>query len=181
MIFRLAQAQAQLARTPHLLRAWYDGLPDPWLLADEGPDTFSPRDVLAHLIYGERADWMARVRLILADGEGRCFDPFDRRGFLDEARSWSLPALLDEFEALRTANLAELAGLCLTERDLHARGRHPEFGAVTLRELLAAWVVHDLDHVAQAARVMAKRYTSDAGPWINYLPILVSGKPQPRH
>ncbi len=181
MTFKLAQAQALLSRTPALLRAWFCGLPEAWLQADEGPDTFCARDILAHLIHGERTDWMVRARLILEHGEARPFEPFERFGYLEEARTHGTERLLEEFEALRAANLAELEGLQLKERDLLKCGTHPAFGRVTLRELLASWVIHDLDHLGQAARVMAKRYASDAGPWINYMPILTMGKAQPRN
>ena len=179
MVFHLPQAQAQLARTPALLRAWFCGLPEPWLRLNEGPETFSARDILAHLIHGERTDWMVRLRLLLEHGEGCPFESFERQGFLAEAKGWTVEALLDEFEALRASNLQELASLGLTEADLHRCGTHPVFGRVTLRELLAAWVVHDLDHLAQAARVMARGYTSDVGPWINFMPILTMWKAQP--
>lgn len=172
MNFDLAEARAQLARTPGTLRAWFMGLPDPWLRADEGPETFSARDVLAHLIYGERTDWLARTRIILEQGESRPFDPFDRRGFLDEAKSWSLEALLSEFERLRAANLEALDALHIQPADLARKGAHPGLGPVTLEQLLAAWVVHDLGHIAQASRVMAKRYKAEVGPWVDYLPVL---------
>ena len=172
MPFDLQEAQAQLAHTPAVFRAWFTGLPESWLLADEGPDTFSPRDVLAHLIFGERTDWIPRVRIIVEQGESRPFEPFDRRGFLDEARGWSLEALLTEFEGLRAANLEALAALNLQPSDLARKGAHPGLGAVTLEQLLAAWVVHDLGHIAQAARVMSKRYKAAVGPWLDYLPVL---------
>jgi hypothetical protein len=172
MPFDLHDAQEQLSRTPGVLRAWFSGLSSAWLEADEGSGTFSPRDVLAHLIYGERTDWVVRVRLILEHGEGRPFEPFDRRGFLDEARTWSIVALLDEFERLRLENLAALEGFGLRPEDLDRRGTHPGLGAVTLGQLLASWVVHDLDHQAQIARVMAKRYKAEVGPWVDYLPVL---------
>lgn len=172
MILDLTEIHAQLARTPALLQSWFTGLPDPCLTTDEGPDTFSARDVLAHLIFGERTDWMARVRLILEHGEGRPFEPFDRRGFLDEARAWPLEDLLTEFQRLRSANLDALAALNLTPADLTKTGLHPALGPVTLGQLLATWVVHDLGHVAQAARVLAKRYRAEVGPWIDYLPVL---------
>lgn len=172
MSFHLTEARAQLARTPPTLRAWLVGLPEPWLSADEGPDTFSPRDVLAHLIYGERVDWVPRARIILEQGETRPFEPFDRRGFLDEAKGWSLEALLDEFDRLRAVNLAALDALHLQLADLERKGAHPGLGQVTLEQLLAAWVVHDLGHLAQIARVMAKRYKAEVGPWVDYLPVL---------
>ena len=164
-----------------LIRAWFAGLPDPWLRLNEGPNTFSARDILVHLIHGERTDWMVRIRLLLEQGEACPFEPFDREGFMAESKDWSLDSLLDEFESLRNANLRELASLGLTGQDLQRCGTHPVFGRVTLRELLAAWVVHDLDHLAQAARVMARGYTSDVGPWINFMPILTMWKAQPGH
>lgn len=168
----LAEARAQLTRTPGTLRAWLSGLPESWLSADEGPGTFNPRDVLAHLIYGERVDWIPRTRIILEHGEGRPFEPFDRRGFLDEAKCWNLDALLDEFERLRLANLSAFDALRLRPEDLRRTGAHPGLGTITLEQLLAAWVVHDLGHLAQIARVMAKRLETEVGPWVDYLPVL---------
>lgn len=175
-MFRLPNATLHLASTPGILRAWLAGLPEPCLRVDEGPGTFSARDILAHLIHGERTDWMPRLRLIREFGEDRPFEPFDRDGFLKEARAMDLDTLLDMFASLRAANLAELEDLNLAEWDLNATGSHPAFGRVSVRELLASWVVHDLDHLGQIARVMAKSYTTDVGPWVHYLPILMMGK-----
>ncbi len=172
MPFDLDEAKAQLTRTPALLRAWFLGLQEAWLMADEGPETFSARDVLAHLIHGERVDWIPRARLILGHGEARPFEPFDRRGFLDEAKRWTLEALLDEFERLRRANLEAVDAMRLSAADLRRTGLHPGLGRVTLEQLLATWVVHDLNHIAQIARVMAKRYKAGVGPWVDYLPLL---------
>lgn len=172
MALDLTEARAQLARTPGTLQAWFGALPEAWLTADEGADTFSARDVLAHLIHGERTDWMARVRRIREEGEARPFDPFDRFAFLEAARGWPVAELLAEFARLRADNLRALEALSLTPEDLTRTGRHPALGVVTLENLLATWVVHDLGHLAQAARVMAKRYTADVGPWAEYLPIL---------
>lgn len=172
MPIQLNEVLTQLSRTPAMLRAWFSGLPECWLTTDEGPDTFSARDVLAHLIHGERTDWMARVRLILEAGEGTPFEPFDRGGFLAEARTWSVEDLLDEFTALRRANLQALEALQLQWSDLDRRGTHPALGSVTLGQLLATWTVHDLGHVAQAAWVMAKAYRVEVGPWEAYLPVL---------
>ena len=171
MTVDLAETEALLARTPTLLRAWFTDLPSPWLEADEGPGTFSARDVLIHLIHGEQVNWMDRVRRILEDGDGVPFEAFDREGFQAEARAWSLEALLDKFEQVRRANLQSLRELVRTP-DLGKRGLHPALGPVTLEQLLATWVVHDLGHVAQAARVMAKRHSEAVGPWKAYLPIL---------
>jgi hypothetical protein len=173
--FDLFEAQAQLERTPALLNAWLRGAGDAWLDArSEGPESFSPRDVVGHLIGGERTDWMVRARIILEPGGARPFDPFDRVAFKREGAGKSIGALLDEFALLRRANLHALRALALTPADLVRRGRHPDpsFGVVTLGQLLATWVVHDLSHVAQIARVMGKRYSEDVGPWKAYLPML---------
>lgn len=172
MPFDLAESHAQLARTPEVLAAWLPGLPPAWLEADEGPDTFSPRDVIAHLIQAERSDWLPRVRMILEVGESQAFPPFDRRAFQEEARTWTVEALAAEFRRLRQESLAALDALALAPSDLARRGAHPAFGPVTLQQLLATWTVHDLGHLAQIARVMAKRYKAEVGPWIEYLPIL---------
>ncbi len=172
MTFELQDARAILERTPGLFRAWFAGLPDGWLAADEGPGTYAPRDVLAHLIHGERTDWIPRLRLILDRGEAEAFPPFLRDGFQEEARGWPLARLLAAFEAERAASLAALDAADLGAADLDRRGIHPAFGPVTLRQLLATWTVHDLGHVAQAARAMAKRYREDVGPWTAYLPVL---------
>lgn len=172
MALELLEAQAQLIRTPSILRTWFTGLPAAWLEADEGEGTFSPRDVLAHLIHGERADWLPRIRWILEAGEGKAFEPFDRQGFLEEAKTWPMDALLDEFDRLRGESLDAVAALHLSPGDLFRRGLHPSLGSVTLEALLATWVVHDLGHLAQIARVMAKRYKAEVGPWLDYLPVV---------
>lgn len=172
MSFDLADGIAVLERTPATFRALLAGLPDSWIHVDEGPDTFSPFDNLGHLIHGERADWIPRARIILAQGADRTFEPYDRFAQQRESAGKSLAVLLDEFEALRRENLATLRGWDLTERELAFEGRHPALGPVTLRQLLATWVAHDLGHLAQTARVMAKRHREAVGPWRAYLPIL---------
>jgi hypothetical protein len=141
-------------------------------MENEGPETWSPFDVVGHLIHGERTDWMQRVRIILDAGETRPFDPFDRFAQFRESQGRSLTDLLDEFGALRAENLRRLAQLELTGEDLDRRGLHPALGPVTMRELLATWVAHDLGHIAQITRVMAKRHADDVGPWREYLPVL---------
>ncbi len=161
-----------LGRTPATLRALLVPLRDPWVACDEGPGTFSPRDVLGHLILGEETDWIPRARIILEHGESRPFDPFDRFGFRESAASLTVAELLDRFEALRSRNLDNLASLRLGPADLERKGLHPELGPVTLGELLATWIAHDLDHVAQVARVMARRCREDVGPWRAFLRIL---------
>lgn len=172
MELNVAEATAVLGRTPATLRALLDDLPLPWLEAHEGPGTFSPRDVLGHLIEGEKTDWVPRMQLILASGPARAFTPFDRFGFRETIRGRSITSLLTEFESLRAANLDTLRALDLTPAQLALEGRHPELGSVTLGQLLATWAVHDLDHVGQVARVMSKRYAAEVGPWKAYLGIL---------
>lgn len=172
MGFRLDEALAVLERTPAVLSAWLSDLPAPWLDANEGPETFSARDVLAHLISGEEDDWLPRARLILAHGEGKAFTPFDRFAFRERHGARSTAELLGVFARLRERNLTELRGLELGPRELALRGRHPELGTVTLEQLLATWVVHDLGHLAQIARVQAKRWSVEVGPWRAYLPVL---------
>jgi uncharacterized damage-inducible protein DinB len=169
--FNLSDAAAVLARTPASLSALLAGLPETWVRATEGEGTWSPYDVVGHLIHGERTDWIPRARHILA-GERRPFDPFDRTAQFAEGRGRSLDELLATFAALRQENLAALAGLSLTEADLSLTGLHPELGKVTLGQLLATWVVHDLDHLGQIARTMAKAYAGAVGPWGAYLSIL---------
>ncbi|GLC25954.1 DinB family protein [Roseisolibacter agri] len=172
MDFDLPTALPVLARTPHALRALLAGLPAEWTDATEGPETWSPYDVLGHLIHGERTDWIARARIILAQGADRRFTPYDRFAQFRESQGKSLGDLLDEFAALRAENLATLEGWRLTDAQLALEGEHPAFGPVTLRQLLATWVAHDLGHVAQVARVMAKQYRDAVGPWRAYLPVL---------
>ena len=170
--FRLDEAVALLERTPSLLDAQLRGLPEPWLSCDEGPKTWSPFLVVGHLIHGEKTDWIPRARRILDEGETRPFEPFDRFAQIEATKGRPLADLLDEFAILRRASLDELAAMNLGEKELDRRGRHPELGAVTLRQLLATWVAHDLDHVQQIARVMAKRYAGECGPWSAYLRIV---------
>lgn len=171
MAFERDEAVALLERTPAALSSLLAGLPEPWLVADEGPDTFNPRDVIGHLVHGERTDWIPRVRRILEDGESVAFEPFDRFGHAS-LPGGSVAQLLAEFGEARRESLVHLRALVRADDVLERAGRHPAFGRVTLRELLAAWVVHDLTHLAQIARVMAGRYRDDVGPWSEYLGIL---------
>lgn len=172
MDFEVRSGIAVLERTPHTMRAMLAGLPSTWTDATEGPETWSPYDIMGHLIQGERSDWIPRAQLILAQGPQRRFTPYDRFAQFRESQGKSLAELLDEFASLRAGNLATLAGWRLTDAQLALEGEHPEFGPVTLRQLLATWVAHDLGHVAQTARVMAKQYREAIGPWRAYLPIM---------
>ena len=172
MDFALVAGRAILERTPHTLRAMLAGLPAAWTDATEGPETWSPHVVVGHLVEGERTNWIPRAQLILAQGPARRFTPFDRLGRLRGGERPSLADLLDEFARARAGSLATLAGWRLTDAQLALEGEHPEFGPVTLRQLLATWVAHDLGHVAQIARVMAKQYREAVGPWRAYLSIM---------
>jgi hypothetical protein len=172
MQYRLDEALAILERTPRTLDAFLHDLPDAWARASEGPETWSPYDVVGHLIHGERTDWIPRARVILEHGEDEPFEPFDRFAQFESSQGKSLEALLDEFAALRAASLEALSAWGLSPADLERTGRHPELGRVTLGQHLATWVVHDLGHLAQIARAMAKQYADEVGPWGAYLPIL---------
>jgi hypothetical protein len=172
MDFDLTAGVAVLERTPATLRAMLAGLPPAWTDATEGPETWSPYVIVGHLIHGERTDWSPRSRIILAQGPERRFTPFDRFAQFRESEGKSLADLLDEFARLRAENLATLREWRLTDAQLALEGEHPELGPVTLRQLLATWVAHDLGHVAQTARVMAKQYREAVGPWRAYLPVL---------
>src|SRR5690349_20149600 len=172
MDFDLSTGIVVLERTPRTLRAMLAGLPAAWYDATEGPETWSPYVVVAHLIHGERADWIPRDRIILEQGTSRRFAPFDRVAQLRESQRKTLGDLLDELALLREESHTTLRGWRLTDAQLALEGEHPEFGAVTLRQLHATWVAHDLSHVAQISRVMAKQYRDAVGPWRKYLPIM---------
>ncbi|MGH7585944.1 MAG: DinB family protein [Gemmatimonadales bacterium] len=158
-----------LRRTPRVLDAMLRGLPDAWGRATEGPGTWSPFDVVGHLIHGERADWMLRVEHILAHGPARPFPPFDREAMLEASRGRSLDALLDQFAELRNAGLHRLAKLQLTDADLTRGGLHPDLGSVTLGQHLSTWVAHDLGHLVQVSRTMGRTLRDAVGPWRRYL------------
>jgi hypothetical protein len=170
--FDLAHAVEVLERTPAAFRALLGGLSDAWTTPNEGPDTFSAFDNLGHVVHGERTDWIPRARIILEHGRSRPFDPFDRFAQAHESRGKRVGDLLDELDRLRAANLDTLRAWRLTERELALEGEHPALGRVTLSQLLASWVVHDLGHLAQTSRVMAKQYRDAIGPWRAYLPIV---------
>jgi hypothetical protein len=175
MTFSLPSAVEILRRTPTTLDAILAGVADEWSMATEGPGTWSPFDVVGHLIHGEEADWIPRARIILESGEARPFTPFDRVAQRETSRGTTLAQLLVDFRALRARNLATLESWHLTPGDLARTGTHPEFGTVTLAQLLATWTVHDLGHIAQIVRTMATRYGTAVGPWRAYLRILGTG------
>jgi hypothetical protein len=171
----LQETISLLSRTPAALDALLRDLPETWTLRGEGENTWSAFDVVGHLIHGERTDWMPRARMVLQFGENQPFEPFDRLAQIRESRGKLLGQLLDEFARLRSENLFELRALKLGENELERRGRHPALGLVTLSELLAAWVVHDLTHLHQISRIMAHQYRDAVGPWSAYLGVLQCG------
>jgi len=172
MQFQLTDALEVLERTPATFRALLGGLSGAWTAANEGSDTFSAFDNVGHLIHGERTDWIPRAGIILGQGPNRRFEPYDRFAQYRESQGKSVAELLDEFARLRAENLTTLRGWQLSERELALEGEHPALGTVTLRQLLATWVAHDLGHVAQTARVLAKQYREAVGPMRAYLPVL---------
>ncbi len=170
--FDLQEAIALLERMPGALNSLLRGLPDAWIQTTEGDGTWNAREIVGHLIFGERIDWIPRARIILAGDATRSFEPFDRRGYVREISGKSLDSLLDEFARVRTDNLAELRALHLQPGDFSLRAQHPELGSVTLAQLLAAWVGHDLTHLHQISRVFAHRYHEAAGPWTAFLGVM---------
>ncbi|MEN3335781.1 MAG: hypothetical protein V7641_5146 [Blastocatellia bacterium] len=178
MEFQLEEAIDILHRTPETLRVLLKDLPPAWATNNEGEATWSPYDVVGHLIHGEETDWMPRARIILEHGEAQAFPPFDRFAQVEKSQGKPLNELLDEFAVLRRDNLAALAELHLEPEQLSLRGTHPDanLGSVTLSELLATWVAHDLSHVAQILRVMCRQYSEAVGPWKQYLPLVNTGK-----
>lgn len=172
MEFRFDEALPILRRTPGVLRAQLLDLSGVWTTATEGPGTWSPFDVVGHLIHGERTDWVPRVEHMLKHGETVPFPPFDREAMFTASRGRTLPELIETFGTLRSESLNRVAALGLTDADLSRRGRHPEFGTVTMGQHLATWVAHDLGHISQVVRVMARQYGEAVGPWRRYLSIL---------
>ncbi len=172
MKFSIERSIEILERTPVVLASYLKGMPEEWVKNNEGKNTWSPYDIVGHLIIGEKTDWIVRAKIILSDAENKWFEPFDRFAQLESDQTRSIDDLLDEFKVLRAKNLAELTGLKLTKDDFQQTGVHPELGNVRLKELMATWTVHDLGHIAQISRVMAKQYKDEVGPWAAYLGIL---------
>lgn len=172
MEFQLTQALEVLERTPAAFRALLGGVTEAWTAPNEGPETFSAFDNVGHLVHLERTDWIPRARIILEQGPDRTFAPVDRFAQYRESQGKTVADLLDELARLRAENLQTLRGWALTDDELTLEGEHPALGPVSLRELLATWVAHDLGHLAQTARVMARQYRDEVGPWRAYLPIL---------
>jgi len=172
MNFDLEKSLEILERTPRVLHAMLQNISNDWTARNEGGGTWSVYDIIGHLIYGERTDWIPRADIILSERPGKTFKPFDRFAQFEESKGKSLNQLLGEFKILRGKNIEYLHSRKLTIQDLDKTGIHPAFGNVTLSQLLSTWVVHDLNHIAQISRVMAKQYKAEVGPWIEYLGIL---------
>jgi DinB superfamily len=161
-----------LNRTPRVLNEVLHGLPKPWIETNEGENTWSPFDVVGHLIHGERVNWIPRAKMILEFGEEKVFEPFDRFAQFEASQGKMMEDLLEEFERIRQENIRTLKDLNLTLEDLQKVGHHPEFGRVTLGELLSTWAAHDLDHVVQISRTIANGYREAVGPWRAFLSVL---------
>lgn len=172
MKYNVKQALEILERTPGVLSALLYGLSDDWIMNNEGPETFSPYDVVGHMVHGEITDWTARIKRILQDGNTKAFDTFDRFAMYEESKGKSMQQLLQEFESLRKNNITWFKSLQLTEADMDKPGLHSVLGEVTLRNLLSTWVIHDLTHIAQITRVMAKQYKEEMGPWVEFFRIM---------
>jgi hypothetical protein len=172
MEFQLDHAKEILSHTPATLSSLLRDLSEEWTLSNEGSESWSPFEIVGHLIHGEQTDWIPRAKIILEHGESRAFEPFDRFAMFEKSRGKNLGELLAEFDRLRAGSLRELVEMNLTPEALGKRGLHPELGVVTLSQLLSTWVVHDLGHIGQVARVMAKQYGEAVGPWRAYLSIL---------
>lgn len=172
--YSLEKSWQILDRTPAVLRSLLTGLHDDWTKHNEGAETFSPYDVVGHLIHSEKTNWPDRVKMIQEQGTATTFEPFDRFAMYKDSIGKSLDQLLNEFESLRKANMQWVKSLNLADKDLDKKGTHPQFGEVTLRQLLSAMVVHDLSHISQVLRVMSKQYKEEVGPWAEFFRLLKS-------
>lgn len=172
MVYDFDKAYTILERTPRVLKELLSELDDEWIYNNEGPDTFSPFDVVGHLLHGERTDWITRTKVILEFGAEKAFTPYDRFAQYRESEGKNIDQLLTAFEEERNNNLDWLKSIHLNQADLDKQGQHPSLGTVTLRNLLSTWVVHDLTHIAQITRVMAKQYKTEIGPWVEFFRIL---------
>lgn len=174
MDFDIDKSVEILGKTPFVLETLLSSISKEWIENDEGENTWSPYVVVGHLVFGEKTDWIVRIKTILSDNENKLFEPFDRFAQLNGVQNIPILDLVDEFKLLRVENLEELTSLNITRKDFERSGIHPEFGHVTIQQLISAWVVHDLGHLAQISRVMAKQYAGNVGPWKAYLGILNS-------
>ncbi len=172
MKYNISKALEILERTPRILKTYLEDLSNDWVFCNEGDNTWSAFDIVGHLIHGEKTDWIERLKIVLSDSENKTFKPFDRFAQFENSKGKTLNELLEEFSVLRMQNIEALKSLNITEADLTKKAMHPELGEVSASELLATWVTHDLGHIAQISRVMAKQYKDEVGPWTAYISIL---------
>lgn len=172
MKFEIEKSIEILTKTPSILETMLNGLSEEWLRNNEGENTWSPYDIVGHLIHGEKTDWIPRAKIMLSNSENKTFEPFDRFAQMNVTKEGTIAELLGEFKAMRAKNINELNSLQIEVADLAKKGIHPELGNVNLKQLLSTWVVHDLGHISQISRVMAKQYKAEVGPWKEYLGIL---------
>jgi hypothetical protein len=172
MKYSIDKALEILERTPKVLKSYLEKLSDEWIFCNEGDETWSAFDIVGHLIHGEKTDWTPRLKIVLSDSEQKTFEPYNRFAQFEESKGKTLSQMLSEFSELRTDNLNYLKSISITEDDFNKNGIHPQLGEVSLKNLLATWVTHDLGHIAQISRVMAKQYKEEVGPWIDYISIL---------
>ncbi len=172
MEYEFYKALEILEQTPNTLKQFLSNLSDEWIFCNEGEDTWSAFDIVGHLIHGEKTDWIPRLKIMLNDSETKTFEPFDRFAQFEESEGKTMTQLLDEFSELRKQNISFLKPLNISEKDVAKKAIHPSLGEVTLKNLLSTWVVHDLGHIAQISRVMAKQYKNEVGPWAAYLSVL---------
>lgn len=170
--FVLEDAISILEATPSVLRALLANLSDNWLEFQEDPEAWNPQTVLVHYIHNELENWIPRVRVIFSDTQDRRFPPFQQMPELRAYEDEDIKQLLAKFADLRQKNLSELRNLNLGSIDFSREAEHPVLGRVNLHQLLATWVVHDLNHQHQIVKSMAKRYREAVGPWRSFLPIL---------
>ena len=170
--FNLNEVISSLKKTPAILNEYLGNLPESLIHSNEGGETWSPYDIIGHLIHGEKTDWIVRTEIIISNSENKAFEVFDRFAQFENSKGKTLRQLLIEFESLRTTNLLKLKSMNISEEMLKMEGIHPEFGPVNLQQLLTTWMVHDMGHISQISRVMSKQYKTDVGPWAQYLKIL---------
>jgi hypothetical protein len=170
--FNLTKSLEILERTPLVIESMLKGVSDEWVMANEGKDTWSPYDIVGHYIHGEKTDWIPRLEIILSGSPNKEFAPFDRFAQMQDSKGKKIQELIEDFKSIRAENIVKLKSKNIRETDFLRKGFHPSLGDVTIAQLISTWVVHDLNHIAQISRVMAKQYKDDVGPWVEYLGIL---------
>ncbi|HEY1047140.1 MAG TPA: DinB family protein [Bacteroidia bacterium] len=171
MNFDLNQSLKQLGNNPSVFRSLLSPIKEEWLNVNEGEGTWTIKEVLAHLIVCEKTNWLPRIKLILSETQ-KTFEPMDMSIHLEIAAENTIEELLQEFETLRASNISELASYNLSDTDLHKTGMHPKLGQVRLSEVISTWTTHDLSHLSQILRILAKQNQQHVGGFETYLRIL---------